>query len=160
MTKIKQQKNSVFLRYMTLACLVLICNQSFAQAKSIENTELSKNNFYVEGHIGLYSQILANYERQIRSGAKVSWYGRVGCGYGQIFFTNGGAGGLGAITMLTGKKNDHFELNAGAFIGDGDGTFIFPLLNAGYRHQEPNGGLIFRANVGIISLGISLGYAF
>ena len=71
--------------------------------------------------------------------------------------------------MLTGKKNNHFELNAGGFLGiDGEGflgivdgeAFIFPIFNVGYRYQKPEGGFIFRANAGIISLGLSIGYAF
>ena len=65
--------------------------------------------------------------------------------------------------MLTGKKNNHFELNAGGFLGFEDTyneAFIFPIFNVGYRYQKPEGGFIFRANAGIISLGLSFGYAF
>ena len=98
------------------------------------------------------------------------WYGLVGAGYGTNLLIHGteGWGGLRAITMLTGKKNNHFELNAGGFLvldsawGNGkDGVaFIFPIFNVGYRFQKPEGGFIFRANAGIISLGLSFGYAF
>ena len=84
--------------------------------------------------------------------------------------------------MLTGKKYNHFELNAGGFLGidkttgynrTGTGPsnyiyekevsyypFVFPIFNVGYRFQKPEGGFIFRANAGIISLGLSFGYAF
>ena len=41
-----------------------------------------------------------------------------------------------------------------------DGVFIFPIFNIGYRYQKPSGGFIFRANVGALSTGLSLGYAF
>ena len=91
-------------------------------------------------------------------------------------------GRVGAITMLTGKKNNHFELNAGGFLGIEKTTrynssyyqqlynvpqrevsyypFVFPIFNVGYRYQKPEGGFIFRANAGFISLGLSFGYAF
>ena len=124
----------------------------------------ANNCLYAEAHLGLFTQIVINYERQIQSGKKVSWYGRLGGGYGlfidDIFWPTAGWGGLGAITMLTGKKNNHFELNAGAFIGNEGYTFIFPIFNIGYRFQKPEGGFIFRANAGFPSLGLSIGYAF
>ena len=126
--------------------------------------DLSKENIYAEAHIGLFTEIGLNYERQIYSGGKISWYSRLGGSYGliihDIFSTTEGWGGLGAITMLTGKYNNHFELNAGAFIGNEGYTFIYPIFNVGYRFQKPGGGFIFRANAGIISLGLSFGYAF
>ena len=81
--------------------------------------DLPKNNIYGELHVGLFSQGVMNYERQIYSGEKISLYGRLGGGYGGIFEWEGdfGWGGSGAITMLTGKKNNHFELNGGCFLG-------------------------------------------
>tara|TARA_Y100000766_G_C18598344_1_gene455370 strand:- start:40 stop:546 length:507 start_codon:yes stop_codon:yes gene_type:complete len=151
--------------------------------------QLEKNNVYAEAHVGIISQVVMNYERQIYSGEKVSWYGRLGGGYG-VNYSDGlfddklGWGGLAAISLLTGKKNNHFELNVGAFLGfdkltDADlwdespdaipnqvvteltfEKFISPILNIGYRYQKPDGGFIFRANAGIISLGLSIGYAF
>ena len=127
---------------------------------------LNKNNIYGEGHIGIFSQIVLNYERKVFSYKSLSCYGRLGAGYGVnlydgLFDAVGGVGGLGALTMLTGKKKHHFELNAGAFIGDENGNkFIFPLLNFGYRYQKPGIDRIFRVNVGIISLGISFGTTF
>ena len=38
--------------------------------------------------------------------------------------------------------------------------FVVPIFNVGYRYQKPDGGFIFRANAGIVSLGLSIGYAF
>ena len=58
--------------------------------------------------------------------------------------------------MLTGKKNNHFELNAGGFMTK-EGPV--PILNFGYRFHITEGGLIFRANAGIIALRLSLRYA-
>ena len=138
----------------------------FGQNEPNTKIDLSKKNIYGELHVGLFSQGVMNYERQIFSGKTVSWYGRLGGGYGgwlEPFSAEYGWGGLGAITMLTGKKNNHFELNAGGFLGFEDTyneAFIFPIFNVGYRYQKPEGGFIFRANAGIISLGLSIGYAF
>ena len=157
----------------------------FGQNEPNTKIDLPKKNIYGELHVGLFSQGVMNYEKQIYSGEKISLYGRLGGGYGLImdfYSTPNGWGGLGAVTMLTGKKNNHFELNAGGFLGidkttgynrTGTGPsnyiyekevgyypFVFPIFNVGYRYQKPDGGFIFRANAGIISLGLSFGYAF
>jgi hypothetical protein len=71
--------------------------------------------------------------------------------------------GLATITMLTGKRNSHFELNTGTFIvSDSDDTNsgVYPLLAMGYRYQKPSGGFVFKTKIGILGLGIGLGYAF
>ena len=154
-----------------LIFLMLIPVLLFGQNEPNTKIDLPKKNIYGEAHIGLFSEASLNYERSIYSGEKISWYGRLGGGWGGKveWDADFGWGGLGAITMLTGKKNNHFELNAGGFLGiDGEGflgivdgeAFIFPIFNVGYRYQKPEGGFIFRANAGIISLGLSFGYAF
>ena len=160
--------------------LMLIPIFLFGQNETNTNIDLSKNNIYLETHLGMFSQLVLNYERQILLNEKVNWYGRVGGGYGVslidgFFDSTDGWGGLGAITMLISKKNKHLEVNAGAFlgvdtyynhnsrlgaIGERADPFIFPILNIGYRYQKPHGGFIFRLNQGAESLGISFGYAF
>ena len=153
--------------------LILIPVLFFGQNEPKAKIDSAKNNIYGEFHVGLFFQTVMNYEKQIYSGKKASFYGRLG---GGIVATLGpivereilaGWGGLGAITMLTGKKNNHFELNTGALIGvhkdiigEYNDIFIFPLFNIGYRYQKPSGGFIFRLNAGIYSFGLSLGYAF
>ena len=140
----------------------------FGQNETKIKIDSVKNNIYAEFHPGVFTKLAINYERQIYSGEKVCWYGRLGGGIGGRLLAvlerenKAGWGGLGAITMLTGKKNNHFELNSGAFIAVdeyGD-KFIFPIFNTGYRFQKPEGGFVFRANAGIYSFGISFGYAF
>ncbi len=123
--------------------------------------QLEKNNVYAEAHVGIFTQVVMNYERKIFSGEKVSWYGRLGGGYG-VNYSDGllhdklGWGGLAAVSLLTGENNNHFELNAGAFLGfDNDfydespdaipnqvetEKFISPIFNIGYRYQKPDGG--------------------
>ena len=138
----------------------------FGQNEPNTKIDLPKNNIYAEAHLGIFYQIVMNYEMEIYSGEKASWYGRLGGGHGGLTYAldgDFGWGGLGAITMLKGKKNNHFELNAGFFLGRVkylNSLFISPIFNVGYRYQKPDGGFIFRANAGIVSLGLSFGYAF
>ena len=131
--------------------------------------DITKNNFYGEIHVGFFSQLVLNIETEISSRKKVTWYSRFGVGSGASFYggdildASSGLGGLGAITMLRGKKNSHFELNAGAFLGIDHSEsvpFIFPILNICYRYQKPRSRFIFRVNAGIGSVGLSFGKAF
>ena len=117
----------------------------FGQNEPNTKIDLPKKNIYAEAHLGIITQIAINYEKQLKLGKKVSWYGRVGAGYGgNILFTGAeGWGGLGAITMLTGKKNNHFELNAGGFFTEEGIDLPVLILNFGYRFQKPEGGFIF-----------------
>ena len=101
-----------------------------------------------------------NAEIRLYSGNKVTWYGKVGGGFGGIVLGPIGPIGLAAITMLTGKTNNHFELNGGVFIGKDNGMFYLPILDLGYRYQKPDGGFLFKAKVGFFSIGLGLGYAF
>ncbi len=134
-----------------------------AIAQKTEPTRLSKINLYSDlgGHIA--GQASINIEGQIYSGKKITLYGRGGLGVAGILMATGGPGILGGITMLTGKGNNHFEINGGAFIGKDlelDNIFVFPLIDFGYRYQKPEGGFIFRTKVGFLGIGIGLGYAF
>jgi hypothetical protein len=131
-----------------------------------EAAGVSKNNIFVDVSLGYFSQAAVNYERKIHIGEKVSWYGRLGIGVSGELFGHGGPGGLAAITMLTGKRNGHFEISAGGFIGQkanwgyANEAFANPVFNVGYRYQKPKGGFIFRTFVCILGLGIGAGYAF
>ncbi len=156
---------------------------SIAQSNSNDNiqeedqqVELSKNSIYVDYSLAAFSQLSINYERKLGSIKNITWYGRVGAGYGYIFLAESGYGGLGGLTMLTGKKNHHFEGNLGVFVGHTDNfselrrsfvaspsqgkTFLMPLIDVGYRYQKPGSGLVFKAKVANIGLGIGVGYAF
>lgn len=132
-------------------------------AQSIEPASLSKINLYADfgGHIAGHATI--NIEGQIYSGEKLTWYARGGVGGAGVLMAVGGPGISGAVTMLTGKGNRHFEINGGAFVGkdlEQNNVFAFPLLDFGYRYQKPTGGFIFMAKAGILGVGIGFGYAF
>lgn len=147
----------IFKKTSFIILLSIFCH-GIGQAQS---NDLSKNSIYVDAGFIPGVHAFINYERSVCQGKKVSWYGRVGYGYGGILLHDGGTGALGAITMLTGKKNSHFELNAGVFSGKGDDDSItLPLLDVGYRYQKPSGGFIFKAKAGVLGIGIGLGYAF
>ena len=145
--------------------LFFICNNAAAQTQ--ETTKLSNINLYVEASGFPGAQASINLEKRIVSGDKVTLYGRVGGGTSGIMMTEtGGPGILGALAMLTGKKNNHFEISGGAFIGKNtseyneEDMYYLPIINLGYRYQKPEGGYIFKARAGFLGVGIGLGYAF
>ncbi len=161
MQKKSPQTKNLFLYTTVLICLLSLSIQSTLNAQSNEDIVLSKHNVYLDTGLGPLFQASMNYEFQIHNAKTVTWYARLGAGGAGTVLGDGGPGGLAAITMLTGKKNSHFELNGGTFIGSGsDGTFVYPLLDIGYRYQQPDGGFIFKAKLGILGIGIGLGYAF
>lgn len=151
---------------LTVGFLLLI--SSFINAQTAANSA-SKNVIYVEvGTYLLISGASINYDFHLKSlkEGKINLYGRGGLGGTAVFYGPAGLGGLGGVTMLTGKKNHHFEASLGAFVGNdngqgyGDGLFVLPLLDLGYRFQKPQKGFVFRAKAGILGVGIGLGYSF
>ena len=125
--------------------------------------EFSKINTYVSIGAVPGLEALMNVELLLKDAAYLTWYGRAGLGYGGIILAEGGPGVLAAMTLLTGKKNHHLELNGGAFVGYDnyhDDTFVLPSLDLGYRFQKPSGGILFKIKAGILGLGLGLGYAF
>jgi len=101
-------------------------------AQTTDTNELSKNSVYLDTGLGYGGQVSINYERQIYSGEKLTWFGRLGAGAAYKWTSDDdvslGPGGLTAITMLTGKRNHHFELNAGTFIvSDSDENILLPI---------------------------------
>ncbi len=150
-----------------ILCLILflpiIIFEAHAQVGNSDSDAFQKTNFYSDfgGHITFQASF--NIESQLYAGDKLTWYGRGGFGFAGIINDMGGPGGLGALTMLTGKDVHHFELNGGAFAGYDiiqKEIFILPLLDVGYRYQRPSGGFIFRTKLGLLGAGLSLGYAF
>lgn len=155
----KEYQLSGYLKKTIVLCLLSfwLNQESFAQ------TELSKFNFYgtLAGVPGV--EALLNVEVRLHSSEKLTWYGRAGFGFAGILAATGGKGALTAITMLTGKKNHHFEMSGGAFFGkdqDYEGALVIAHFDVGYRYQKPTGGFLFKVKTGILGVGIGLGYAF
>lgn len=140
----------------------LFCTE--VQAQEQTPASLSKINLYADLGGGFARGMTSiNIEGRIYNGRRITWYGRGGIGAGGID-DNGGPGILGGITMLTGKRNGHFEISTGALLGKytdvEDEIFVLPIADLGYRYQKPEGGLIFRIRAGFLGIGFSLGYAF
>ena len=147
----------MYFRKIALIGILCLFNQSIAHSQSSEQITLSNNSIYFDMSAGLASQVSINYERGFYFGEKVSWLGRIGIGEAGALGGASGGGVIGAITMLTGKKNNHFELNTGVFIVQDNG---YLLLDIGYRFQKPEGGFIFKTHLGSLGAGIGVGFAF
>jgi hypothetical protein len=161
--KTEQSSSIKYVIRIVLIGLIFLAFYSNTEAQMTEQIKLSKVNLYADAGLHLAAQASINLEGQFYSGKKTTWYGRVGVGTAGVIFGSSGPGGLGALTILTGKGNNHFEVNGGAFIGNDSyysDSFVFPLLDLGYRYQKPAGGFIFRAKAGFLGIGLGLGYAF
>ena len=72
-----------------------------------------------------------------------------------------------SINGLFGKKSNFFEFDLGVRYSIVEERYsksinsFFPVGNIGYRYQNPFGkGLVFRAFIGTVGIGISVGKAF
>ncbi|MFT7035929.1 MAG: hypothetical protein ACJA2S_004454 [Cyclobacteriaceae bacterium] len=133
-----------------------------SNSTSLNNHELDGNsNLYLEGSFILQS---INFETKLYRSESNSFQinGRFGLGYYYLDFfgVSQSAGGLAGLTFLLGEKNNHFETSLGGFIGSANGLFAWPIASLGYKYQKPEGGFIFRSNVGTLGFGIGLGCAF
>ncbi|MEQ8238588.1 MAG: hypothetical protein RIA69_05205 [Cyclobacteriaceae bacterium] len=131
-----------------------------SNSTTLNNTDRESdgnNNLYLEGSFILQS---INFETKLYRSESNSFQinGRFGLGYYYIDFfgVSQSAGGLAGLTFLLGRKNNHFETSLGGFIG----SEIWPIASLGYKYQKPEGGFIFRSNIGTLGIGIGLGYAF
>ena len=75
------------------------------------------------------------------SGEKATWFGHLAAEAAYKWISNNNVslntGGLVVITMLTGKRNNHFELNVGSFMvsnSNKNNPDIYHLLGLGYRY--------------------------
>ncbi|MEP1152118.1 MAG: hypothetical protein ABJH08_10365 [Balneola sp.] len=159
MIRVEGKKTFLYVSKTVIIAVICLFCQNSAYSQSISEVELSNNSIYFDMGAGLVSQVSINYERKFYSGEKISWFGRLGIGEAGTIEGNSksGGGALGAVTMLTGKSNNHFELNAGIFAIE-DGGFL--LLDIGYRFQKPTKGLVFKAHLGTLGAGVGLGFAF
>lgn len=149
------------LNRIILISIISIIFQNVVVAQNTDKPKHSNTNLYIDMGMHFAGQVSINLEKQIYSGEKITWYGRAGIGGAGVAFGETGAGVLGAITMLTGKGKNHFEMNGGAILCKNQWTsFVLPIIDLGYRYQKPEGGFIFRAKAGFLGIGIGLGVAF
>ena len=124
-----------------------------------------ENSIYGTLGAGYVSGITGNYERMIfyPIDSKIQSVGfRLGAGPGVSVFVSY-MQYISALTVLTGKGNNHFEFGAGAdFIKEKYYDWqIVPIVNLGYRFQKPGGDYVFRTGTGFPELlYLSLGFCF
>ncbi|GEM_PF-835078 len=179
------------MKHLFFLGLIFLLGINLMSAQTEETPGMSKNNLYLEASTFLLiNTVSVNIEKKLSSSksAKIHWYGRAGLGYVDVSSFFGSChfnawGGLLGVTMLTGKGNNHFEVNGGAFLGtfksddetnggflstglfaspcdEDEGFKAIPIINLGYRYQKPEGGFLFRVTLGTFGLGIGLGHAF
>lgn len=162
-----------------LVALCFLCLESvFGQ--TIQSTKISTVNIYSDFGIGPWSSATINMEVRLVSSesGKVQLYGRGGYGsVGELSIFCEGRSSKGEIiglTMLSGKGNHKFEVSGGFYrgtwkeversgwlcSGSKKGSHKVTMVDLGYRYQNPNSQFIFRAKVGVLGLGIGIGFTF
>ncbi len=173
----------MILKFSALIFLLFLAGSSPVFSQEVEEnpysaeTHLKKNSVF--GNLGIMVPLVAgsasiSYDRSIfNTQDDTDIRGKISIGYLSVF---GGPYNFQSLTigLLTGKRNNHFELFAGAALNQhspssspGD-TFqekssigIFPAGNIGYRFQKPGGWFIFRTGIGFPDLGyLGFGVAF
>jgi hypothetical protein len=144
----------------------LLFSQNFVDIESSSNSNKSNrvnsgnNNLYLEGSLVIQS---INYETKLYRSNLFQLNARLGFGYFNLFDEYESLGGLAGLTFLLGRNNNHFETSLGVFVGsyfDANGLEGYPIITIGYKYQKPEGGFIFRSNIGTLGIGVGLGYAF
>lgn len=159
---------------MMKRCLFVLClmlffvpvSAQYQEPASDYLDEISRNSIFVTGSYLLWHySVNLNYERIffISSTERLNTHYGYRLSYGII----DGNGHIvqGSLDFLFGRQRNFFELNTGlTFINEpfsyGD-RYVSIVLNAGYRRQKPEGGLIYRIGLGAPEgLYVSIGYCF
>lgn len=153
------------MKKMLVILLYLSSNSVIGQSTDLTQNTHTKFNIYADVSSWLvFNQSTISIERKIFTARdKISLYIKGGLGGVIIFYGTEGWGPLGGFTMLFGRGNNHLETAIGInyiLAGPDIDANLIPMIDAGYRYQKPEGGLIFRAKAGIMGLGFGFGYAF
>ena len=130
--------------------------------------EIGKINIYVDGGtFGIVNSVFMNAEIHLTSSKSNQLHLYFRGSFGDVILFSGGSGHssfhtetqalAGSITILTGRDNHHFDSSAGVFLRDDS---ILPFFDVGYRFQKLEGGIILRGKIGLLGLGLGLGYSF
>ena len=131
--------------------------------------EFPKNGVSLHVSYAIEVPLALSYERYIDTG-RVLW--GLGAGITLVpssYILSGVAIGPHISTsIILGRANHHFEAKAAVSLffdkspfGKSLPLFPFPMINIGYRFQNPGLPLFFRATVGFPSgIGLAVGYAF
>jgi len=152
--------------------LLLLASWSFsalAQDTGLVNqqTGLKKNTIYLSlGYVPMWAAVNINYERMVYHNQNWffnSFYAKLGGGYFETWGYSG-PNFNGGLTVLSGKKNSHLEIDGGiaVIIDDWNGDVdVYPGGALGYRFQKPGGHFVFRTGIGYPeSFYLSFGVAF
>lgn len=160
-------KHIIALIILTLPILVFGNDYINITNNTLDKKKAKINLYGDAGTWGLVHSLFMNLETYITSSKSDKLHLYLRGAYGDVILFSGGSGTssfhrntktkVGALTLITGKGEHHFDSSAGIFIRDDD---VLPFLDLGYRFQNINGGIIFRGKVGILGLGVGLGYAF
>lgn len=138
-----------------------------------ENTISNEYNFLYTFVLGGYGVTL-DYEKLLSRQSNYNLYGKIGIGYGAIGGNDVGIAGIQlplSLNILNGGGNNHFEVNLGArtffdipFDKVNSSTdhrvFIYPIVNLGYRYQQPNGKFLFKILGGTDGVSLGIGMTF
>ena len=145
--------------YIILFILPLI---GFGQNK------IGKLNMYVDGGTFIViNSVFFNVETHLTSSKSNKLHLYFRGSYGDVTLFSGGSGTssfhrntqtlVSSLTILTGKGSHHFDSSTGIFLRDDS---VLPFFELGYRFQELDGGIIFRGKIGLLGLGLGIGYSF
>ena len=145
--------------YIILLILPLI---GFGQNK------IGKLNMYVDGGTFIViNSVFFNIETHLTSSKSNKLHLYFRGSYGDVTLFSGGSGTssfqrntqtlVSSLTILTGKGSHHFDSSTGIFLRDDS---VLPFFELGYRFQELDGGIIFRGKIGLLGLGLGIGYSF
>jgi len=145
--------------YIILLILPLI---GFGQNK------IGKLNMYVDGGTFIViNSVFFNVETHLTSSKSNKLHLYFRGSYGDVTLFSGGSGTssfqrntqtlVSSLTILTGKGSHHFDSSTGIFLRDDS---VLPFLELGYRFQELDGGIILRGKIGLLGLGLGIGYSF
>lgn len=134
--------------------------------------------FYVSGNASFYAMATLNFEAPLGSKIlrisnrqmTVNSYARIIAGVAKEVINEDGGPGLGAALSLTsGKGNNHVELSTGIMpsidlytLNNHNRYYVVPvpIIDLGYRYQKPTGGFLYRGYITFFGVGMSFGYTF
>lgn len=161
-------KIAVIFSMLVLVSINLPGQEEQVKKQSISNTVYGSLSFG-----GLIGGLSVNYERKIADFTMGSINLRGGLGRVSGWDLRGNSVGVNWV-YLFGRRKHHIELNMGVlgvqdryndpelnpterFFAQWD---FYPLLNAGYRLQKPEGGFMLRTGGGIELFYVGVGYSF
>lgn len=147
------------------AILLLLFNVN-ANSQTIEQQYFNTYNICIDvGTFFIANFASVNFEYNlVKKNENTKFMLRAGLSKGLIakLFTDGSYNGVQlGFTYFNGKGSNFFEIGGGAvFFKNKNDSFTYPVFEVGYRYQDPIIGIIFKAKMGTMGLGIGFGLPF